>query len=172
MNEDLQHEYHIRTNDLIYFETNVPIGKHLIEVNYTAERWKNSKGLVKKYDFSYVLAPAKYWKSYGSLDVTIISRNFLNPIKTNLPDKENDIITFDLKGSFDKDFNYTIAFYDNSKGAFFEEQSLLSINRKTKDKQIRYRTDLNLSPGLYYYIIIESEGTLLFVGKFIVPINE
>ena len=99
--EELKYKYEFGINDLQYFETDISKGKHVIEVNYVAKRWKNSKGLIKKYDFRYVLAPARFWKSYGTLDIVINAQNFSLPVKTNLPGKIQDIILDSMHYSFD-----------------------------------------------------------------------
>lgn len=74
--------------DFLYFKTNISKGKHIIKVNYTATRWTVKDSWVKSYSFRYALSPAKYWKSFGTLDVTIDASDFKQPFSTNLNDQE------------------------------------------------------------------------------------
>lgn len=71
-------------NDLYYFETDIPKGQHIIKVSYIAESWLDQWDWVNEYSFRYVLSPAKYWKSFGGLSITLDASGFGKPIKTNL----------------------------------------------------------------------------------------
>lgn len=71
-------------NDLKYFETDLSKGVHHIRVEYVAKVWIDVSGWVKEYSFRYSLSPAKNWKSYGSLEITIDASEFNYPLKTNL----------------------------------------------------------------------------------------
>ncbi len=71
-------------SDLHYFETDMPVGEHRIKVCYTAKRWTDKTEWVKKYSFRYALSPAKYWKSFGTLHITIEAGNLPKGIITNL----------------------------------------------------------------------------------------
>jgi len=84
--EDLEENmsFGISSKDFLYFETDISKGKHIIKVNYTAVRWMYKDDWLKSYSFRYALAPAKYWKSFGTLDITIDSSNFNEIITTNL----------------------------------------------------------------------------------------
>ncbi|MCH2042912.1 MAG: hypothetical protein MK212_02135 [Saprospiraceae bacterium] len=59
----------IGLNDMLYFETNIDSGQHIIEVNYTASQWKDYSGWVINKSFRYALSPALYWKSFGTLTI-------------------------------------------------------------------------------------------------------
>lgn len=63
---DLQNLYSFK-----YFELDLEEGEHIIQVKYianaTIDLWKQ----VREYVFVYNLRPARYWKSFGGLDVTI-----------------------------------------------------------------------------------------------------
>lgn len=76
----------LRLPDFLYFKTNISKGKHVIKVKYKATRWTFKDSWVKSYSFRYALSPAKYWKSFGTLDITIDATSFDKPITTNLSD--------------------------------------------------------------------------------------
>lgn len=72
-------------DDLKYFETNLSKGEHKIKVGYTAKVWiDKSNEWVNEYSFRYSLAPAKYWKSFGSLNITVFQDGNIKPLTTNL----------------------------------------------------------------------------------------
>ena len=76
--------FHVNLNDMIYFETDISKGQHLIEVSYRATKWTDRSGWVTKYSFRYALSPAKYWKSFGTLNIKIDATDFDKEITTNL----------------------------------------------------------------------------------------
>ncbi len=84
-------DFYITLDNMLYFETDISKGEHLIEVTYRARRWIDKSGWVKKYSFRYALSPAKYWKSFGTLNVKIDATEFKEEITTNLgkPHKED-----------------------------------------------------------------------------------
>lgn len=61
----------IPLNDLMYFETDLAKGTHLIRVEYKAKAWADRSGWVKEYSFRYALSPAKSWKSFGTLEISV-----------------------------------------------------------------------------------------------------
>lgn len=71
-------------NDLKYFEANLEKGEHKIRVEYTAKVWTDKSGWVNKYSFRYSLSPAKKWKSFGSLEITLDASDFNHSLTTNL----------------------------------------------------------------------------------------
>ena len=71
-------------DDLKYFEANLSKGEHKIKIEYLANVWVDNSNWVKEYCFLYSLAPAKYWKSFGSLTITVFQDGQLKPITTNL----------------------------------------------------------------------------------------
>ncbi|TXT28357.1 MAG: Uncharacterized protein FD136_2011 [Chitinophagaceae bacterium] len=71
-------------SDLKYFETYLQKGEHKIRVEYTAKAWVYHASWTKEYSFRYSLAPAKYWKSFGSLSITVIQNDQSYKISTNL----------------------------------------------------------------------------------------
>ncbi|MBN2695559.1 hypothetical protein JXR93_12935 [bacterium] len=78
-------------NDLKYFETSLTKGEHKIRVEYSASPWVSRWGLVNKYSFDYSLAPAKFWKSFGKLNVKIDFENYSDEITTNLGETKNRV---------------------------------------------------------------------------------
>jgi hypothetical protein len=74
----------INLDDLKYFEANLLKGEHKIKVEYTADVWVNNSNWVKEYSFRYSLSPAKYWKSFGSLHITIFQDGEVKALHTNL----------------------------------------------------------------------------------------
>ncbi len=71
-------------NDLKYFETELGKGIHKVRVTYTANVWTDVSGWVKTYSFRYSLSPAKFWKSFGKLTVTVEQAGTVRPITTNI----------------------------------------------------------------------------------------
>lgn len=76
--------YTYRLNDLKYFEADLSKGNHKIRVEYTADVWTDVSDWVKEYSFRYSLSPAKYWKSFGSLEITVDASACNRKITTNL----------------------------------------------------------------------------------------
>ncbi|MGB0431783.1 MAG: hypothetical protein ACPGLV_15015 [Bacteroidia bacterium] len=76
--------FHVDINDLKFFETDITKGEHLIKVEYTANHWQYSGTWISERWFRYILSPAKYWKSFGSLEIHLDASQFQKPIKTNL----------------------------------------------------------------------------------------
>ncbi|MEI6088082.1 MAG: hypothetical protein WCR66_10865 [Bacteroidota bacterium] len=71
-------------DDLKFFKTNLQKGIHKIKVEYTAKVWVYYNEWLKNYSFRYSLEPAKYWKSFGGLSISIIQDYTSNFITTNL----------------------------------------------------------------------------------------
>lgn len=82
-------EFHVSLADMIYFETDVPHGEHVIEVSYIARNWTNRLDWVNEYSFRYALSPAKYWKSFGTLNVNIDASDFDQELNVNLGHPKN-----------------------------------------------------------------------------------
>lgn len=60
-------------DDLQYFELDLAPGEHLIRIIYTADAWIDHADWVKSYSFRYALLPAKYWRSFNSLEIELDS---------------------------------------------------------------------------------------------------
>jgi hypothetical protein len=58
-------------NDLKYFEAIFTKGEHKIQVEYTAYAWLYLGNWVKEYSLHYSLFPARYWKSFGLLEIKL-----------------------------------------------------------------------------------------------------
>ena len=76
-------------NDLKYFETDLTKGEHRIRIEYVANVWTDILGWVKEYSFRYSLSPAKNWKSFGSLEITLDASDFNSALTTNLGKPKN-----------------------------------------------------------------------------------
>lgn len=68
---DLSGNERVSLNDFLYFKTDLSEGEHRIKVTYKASHWRYKHSRLNEDSFRYVLAPAKYWKSFGTLNVTI-----------------------------------------------------------------------------------------------------
>lgn len=84
MEESQSQGFYLNLNDLYFFETDISKGEHTIKVTYTASSWTDQWNWVNEYSFRYALSPAKYWKSFGSLSITLDAESFKNAIETNL----------------------------------------------------------------------------------------
>ncbi|HSC54759.1 MAG TPA: hypothetical protein VLC98_14100 [Phnomibacter sp.] len=73
-----------RINDLKYFETMLSKGTHRIVVEYKAKPWVNRQQWVREYSFEYSLSPAKFWKSFGELEITVDASHIDASTTTNL----------------------------------------------------------------------------------------
>ena len=71
-------------SELKYIETDLAKGEHLITVEYAASVWTDNSDWVKEYSFRYSLSPAKYWKSFGTLEITLDASDFKSELSTNL----------------------------------------------------------------------------------------
>lgn len=69
---------------LKYFEADIPSGEHTIRVEYTARAYISFGGKITTYSVSYNLEPARYWRSFGTLDVEINTNNLKGTFSSNL----------------------------------------------------------------------------------------
>jgi hypothetical protein len=76
--------FHVSLQNMIYFETDISEGEHVIEVNYKATKWTDTWDWVNEYSFRYALSPAKYWKSFGTLNIKIDATKFKPALSSNL----------------------------------------------------------------------------------------
>ena len=76
--------FYVSIDDLKFFETDLTEGNHIIRVEYVANKWIDRSDWVKEYSFRYALSPAKYWKSFGRLEITIDASRFDGNITTNI----------------------------------------------------------------------------------------
>ncbi len=78
-------------SDLKYFEVDLAKGEHKIRLEYLANVWADISGWVKEYSFRYSLSPARNWKSFGTLEITLDASESKTKLTTNLgqPNKGN-----------------------------------------------------------------------------------
>jgi len=76
--------YVYKLNDLKYFETDIAKGVHKVRVEYVANVWTDISGWIKEYSFRYSLTPAKFWKSFGSLNITVEQEGTIRQLSTNI----------------------------------------------------------------------------------------
>jgi hypothetical protein len=57
--------------DLQFFETDLLKGKHEITVRYHAKTWVDRSGWIRRYSIPYALTPARFWKSFGRLTISV-----------------------------------------------------------------------------------------------------
>jgi len=75
---------YVKLEELKYFKTDLLAGDHIIRVEYSANQWLDESDWLKRYHFRYCLSPAKYWKSFGTLDITVDARAYDNTFYSNL----------------------------------------------------------------------------------------
>lgn len=65
--------YEARNEGVIRFTLQIPSGQHIVRVRYRAQPTSNSSGgrITKLWQFAYVLAPARQWGGFGTLDATV-----------------------------------------------------------------------------------------------------
>lgn len=102
INESSHNWFSIRLSDMIYFETNISKGKHIIEVNYIASNWADFTKPLKEYSFRYALTPAKYWKSFGTLSIKVDATDFEHELKSNLGQTTKGDLKSIAEWKFDK----------------------------------------------------------------------
>ncbi|MEL6254754.1 MAG: hypothetical protein AAFR87_22270, partial [Bacteroidota bacterium] len=66
----------INIRELKFFQYDITEGAHLIKVEYEADPGSSLMDWVRLYNYKYALAPARYWRSFGGLEVWIDGRNF------------------------------------------------------------------------------------------------
>lgn len=76
--------YVYKLSDLKYFETDIGKGIHTVRVEYIANVWTDYSDWIKAYSFRYSLSPAKFWKSFGTLSVTLEQEGIERQLSTNL----------------------------------------------------------------------------------------
>lgn len=74
----------VSIDNLKFFEIDLTEGTHIIRVEYIAEAWIDHSNWVKEYSFRYALSPAKYWKSFGDLEITLYASSFDKALTSNL----------------------------------------------------------------------------------------
>ena len=88
-------------NDAKYFEINLSKGNHVIKVNYAAHPTIDRSNWTNQYIYRYSLKPAKTWKSFGNLTVTLKIADESQYLKTNLGESLGGALQADSKWVFD-----------------------------------------------------------------------
>ncbi len=70
-------------SDLKYFETDLKKGAHKITVAYEAYAWRDKSNYTIQKSFRYALGPAKFWKNFEVLEVSIEQENADKEYKIN-----------------------------------------------------------------------------------------
>jgi hypothetical protein len=85
---------YLQYSDLKYFEVQLDSGEHVITVEYTSTPGTDRTEWVKIYEYHYSLYPARFWKSFGQLDISIKANFSQFEYKDNLgmPFQFNDSI--------------------------------------------------------------------------------
>jgi hypothetical protein len=91
-----------KLSELKYFEAGLTKGEHIIRVKYTANLWENRSNWVKEYGYRYSLSPAKFWKSFGTLEITVNAVGFGEDLKTNLGKQTSGRLDSAAVWKFDK----------------------------------------------------------------------
>ncbi|MCD9855807.1 hypothetical protein LUD75_13870 [Epilithonimonas sp. JDS] len=81
---DVANEIPVNPNDLIYFSADLEKGDNIIEVEYDALMRFNTYGFVTNYKLEYSIAPSKFWKSFGPIEVSVTFDDKLEFKKSNL----------------------------------------------------------------------------------------
>lgn len=63
--------FSFEVTELKFFEIDLSEGEHTVNIEYTANAWVDNGGWVKESSFRYALSPAKFWKSFGALTVSL-----------------------------------------------------------------------------------------------------
>lgn len=65
--------YEARNEGVIRFTLQIPSGQHIVRVRYQAQPTSNSSGgrMAKLWQFAYVLAPARQWGGFGTLEAVV-----------------------------------------------------------------------------------------------------
>jgi hypothetical protein len=73
-----------KAHDLKYFDTDISKGVHKVSVEYVDNVWSDNSDWIKKYSFRYSLTPAKFWKSFGNLNITVEQDGTIKELSTNI----------------------------------------------------------------------------------------
>ncbi len=89
-------------NDFLYFTTDILEGEHIIKVTYKASNWRYKHNRLNEDSFRYALAPAKYWKSFGTLNITIDASQVKDEVTINIGTPKSGEIKGVSSYQFDK----------------------------------------------------------------------
>lgn len=74
----------INISELKYFLLDFDKPTHVVDVYYDAKPYVDKRGWVKNYIFRYALSPARYWKSFGELNIHVDATQFSGILSTNI----------------------------------------------------------------------------------------
>jgi len=137
-------------NNLKYFESNLSKGKHTIRVEYEASVWTDVSGWIKEYSFRYSLSPAKFWKSFGSMEVVVDASQFHQSITTNF----NQLTS----GKLDSVATWS---FENIPANYFQINYVPAVSSLAK-------TLIQIGPDnlAYTFIFLFAQLHLFFIYKF------
>lgn len=120
---DVANEIPVNQNDLIYFSADLEKGDNIIEVKYNAQLQYNTFGFIKNYEVEYSLAPSKFWKSFGPIEVNLTIDDQLEFKKSNLGEEkvENNTVKWTITPQNRENIAITIA----EKASFISKVLLL-----------------------------------------------
>ncbi len=78
------HTEQVYLKELKYFELNLQPGQHTVKVSYTGRVSEYNAAWIRHKAFFYSLVPAKFWKSFSGLEITIDGSQYHNNYETNL----------------------------------------------------------------------------------------
>lgn len=87
---DDANKIYVNQNDLLYFSANLEKGDNIIEVKYDAELTYNTFGFIRNYELEYSLAPSRFWKSFGPINVKVTFGDKLEFKQSNLGKEKAD----------------------------------------------------------------------------------
>lgn len=91
-----------RLYDLQYFETDLSAGEHTIRVSYIGLAWENRSDWVKVFSLKYSLSPARHWRSFGTVQITVEAPGLNGSLTTNLGQPNEGTLPGTAKWTFDK----------------------------------------------------------------------
>jgi hypothetical protein len=91
MSYDENSSFQIDFDDLLFFDLDLSKGEHTVRVEYDASVWLYRGNWVREYSLRYALSPAKFWKSFGSLSISLDTTLLAFPITTNLGPATSEI---------------------------------------------------------------------------------
>lgn len=80
----LEDRIYLSMEDLKFFKIDLTAGEHEIRISYLANAWIDKSDWSKDYSFRYALSPAKYWKSFGGLNISLDATAFPSEIFSDL----------------------------------------------------------------------------------------
>ncbi len=92
----------ITSGSLKYFEAELTKGDHVIRVEYVGDVWTDRSEWIKTKSFRYSLSPARFWKSFGKLDLTIDARDYKHPLTLRIGNHTKTVHSDQFHQTFNK----------------------------------------------------------------------